>query len=135
MLWWPNWCPHWSKWPNRQPNVPGDQFGGQNWNYVTILVATYLSLFKGVLRTIKVKRLIRIALYRFHDISTPSKGIPSQDTSMRIWDFFLTKVKVSGIYCSLASEDIAMNSIANSPNFILCLRKIFLDFSISHFYF
>ena len=25
MLWWPNWCPDWSRWPNREPNVSGDQ--------------------------------------------------------------------------------------------------------------
>ena len=62
--------------------------------------------------------------------------IPSWDTSMKIWDGpFLTKIKVSGIYCSPANEDIAMNPMANSPNFILCLRKIFSDFSINHFYF
>ena len=48
---------------------------------------------------------------------------------------FLTKIKVSGIYCSPANEDIAMNPMANSPNFILRLRKIFSDFSINHFYF
>ena len=47
---------------------------------------------------------------------------------------FLTKIKVSGIFCSPANEDIAMNPMANSPNFILSLRKIFSDFSINHFY-
>ena len=36
--------------------------------------------------------------------------------------FFLTKVKVSGIYCSLANEDITMNPKANNPNFIQCSR-------------
>ena len=46
--------------------------------------------------------------------------VPSWDTSMKIWDGpFLTKIKVSGIYCSPANEDIAMNPMANSPNFIL----------------
>ena len=40
--------------------------------------------------------------------------------------------KVSGIYCSPANEDIAMNPIAISPNFIICIRKIFSDFSINH---
>ena len=55
--------------------------------------------------------------------------VPSWDTSMKIWDGpFLTKIKVSGIYCSPANEDIAMNPMANSPNFILCPRKIFSDF-------
>ena len=42
--------------------------------------------------------------------------------------FIWTKVKVSGIYCSLANEDIAMNPMANSPDLVVCLRKIFSDF-------
>ena len=36
--------------------------------------------------------------------------------------FLLRKVKVAGIYFSRANEDIAKNPVANSPNFILCLR-------------
>ena len=36
--------------------------------------------------------------------------------------FFWTKVKVSGIYCSHANEDITMNPKANNPNFIQCSR-------------
>ena len=48
---------------------------------------------------------------------------------MKIWNRpFLTKVKVSGIYSSLANEDIARNPIGNSPNFVHCLRKEFSDF-------
>ena len=36
--------------------------------------------------------------------------------------FIWTKVKVSGIYCSHANEDITMNPKANNPNFIHCPR-------------
>ena len=42
--------------------------------------------------------------------------------------FIWTKVKVSGIYCSHANEDITMNPKANNPNFIHCPRKYFQIF-------